>query len=203
MEKESRTETSILPTAELLRIVSELQLAHAMAKEYREEAKKYKDLSERNAVTGLANDRGFITYIERLQKEFARKGGGNGKYIVVVGDIRHFKDINDSISDSAGDTVLRAVADYIDSHARPEDFVGNPFGDTFMMVLPTDSLKAKLAVEGRLLYGISNLKVDVGGGQIVSPQFKVKSTVVAIDTDPREMIAEIRSKKYTSPRGRP
>ena len=64
-------------------------------------------LATRDGLTGLANRRLFE---ETLQREVARSHRRKAPLALVVLDVDHFKDVNDTVGHQAGDAVLREVA---------------------------------------------------------------------------------------------
>jgi diguanylate cyclase (GGDEF)-like protein len=72
-----------------------------------------------------------IPAIPRLQ----RKRAGQALALLVF-DIDHFKDINDSHGHGVGDSVLRLIATVVRQHLRPDDLFARLGGDEFVVVLP-------------------------------------------------------------------
>ncbi|WP_329438033.1 GGDEF domain-containing protein [Streptomyces canus] len=73
--------------------------------------------------------------------------------VVVLVDQDHVKDVNDSLSHAAGDTVLRATADRLTAWAGPGAAVGRIGGDEFAAVLhlPRGRREVRLAQLVRML----------------------------------------------------
>jgi diguanylate cyclase (GGDEF)-like protein len=55
---------------------------------------------------------------------------------VVLVDVDHFKQINDTFGHLAGDSVLRDAAKRMLSNIRPYDFIGRYGGEEFLVVMP-------------------------------------------------------------------
>jgi diguanylate cyclase (GGDEF)-like protein len=71
------------------------------------------------------------------QLEVARRGGG--RLTVVVGDLDHFKWVNDQLGHRAGDRALVRVARILASHRRAGDTVARTGGEEFTLLLPNSS----------------------------------------------------------------
>lgn len=91
------------------------------------------DLSVRDPLTGLFNRR----YLEEtLQRELARARRSGGPLCVLIADIDHFKNINDTLGHPEGDAALRAVARILTAGVRTDDVVCRFGGEEFVVVLP-------------------------------------------------------------------
>jgi len=77
-----------------------------------------------DALTGIANRRGFLTQLNALSPAERQ-----GSFAIV--DIDHFKRVNDSLGHDEGDRVLRAFAARLSGHLRRVDMVGRWGGEEF------------------------------------------------------------------------
>jgi diguanylate cyclase (GGDEF)-like protein len=87
----------------------------------------------RDTLTGLYNRAYLLNQIGVLAERSASQGIG---LAVLMLDIDHFKQINDSYGHLAGDDVLRQVAAVIRESTRSEDLVARFGGEEFVVVLP-------------------------------------------------------------------
>ncbi|UXX98065.1 GGDEF domain-containing protein (plasmid) [Streptomyces sp. AD2-2] len=103
--------------------------------------------AKKDPLTGLLRR---DAYTARARQVIRRHGDDT---VVVLVDQDHFKDINDSLSHAAGDTVLRATADRCTAWAGPDAAVGRLGGDEFALVLhlPRDRREVRLAQLVRML----------------------------------------------------
>jgi two-component system cell cycle response regulator len=85
-----------------------------------------------DALTSLWN-RGVI--MELLGRELARSRRENRCTAILLGDIDHFKNINDTYGHLAGDEALRETARRLVSSVRSYDFVGRFGGEEFLVTL--------------------------------------------------------------------
>lgn len=96
-----------------------------------------------DALTSLWN-RGAI--MELLGRELARSRREATSTVIMMGDVDHFKSINDTYGHPVGDEVLQEIARRLLLCVRSYDFVGRYGGEEFLMVL--NNCKPKFA-EGR------------------------------------------------------
>ena len=98
-------------------------------------------------LTGVPNRRAFE---EVLQKEWLRARRYHHPLALAIADIDNFKRHNDTYGHSAGDEVLRAVAQMIEDRTRRgTDLVARIGGEEFAVILPeTDVAGAEAFMEG-------------------------------------------------------
>ena len=85
-----------------------------------------------DTLTSLWN-RGAI--MDLLGQEMARSRREGISTIMLLGDVDHFKTVNDTHGHLVGDEVLREVARRLLSYVRSYDFVGRYGGEEFLVVL--------------------------------------------------------------------
>jgi two-component system cell cycle response regulator len=92
-----------------------------------------RDQAERDSLTRLWN-RSFI--LNELGRELARSERESRPLGVVIVDLDHFKNINDSHGHLAGDAVLREAARRMQNGIRQYDSIGRYGGEEFLILLP-------------------------------------------------------------------
>ena len=85
-----------------------------------------------DALTTLWN-RGVI--LELLERELSRSHRENATTVIILCDIDHFKNVNDSFGHLIGDEVLRETTKRLLASVRSYDFVGRYGGEEFLVVL--------------------------------------------------------------------
>ena len=116
-----------------------------------------------DALTQLFN-RGAI--LEVLLSELARAKRDAGEVAVVMGDIDHFKSVNDTYGHQAGDEVLRVISRRLKESGRSYDSVGRYGGEEFLIVVPGCSSGDALKQARRLHQAIRKEPVQAGGESI-------------------------------------
>ncbi len=92
-----------------------------------------RQLAYHDSLTGLPNRRLFS---DRLNLAMAHAHRSQQKLAVMLFDLDHFKEVNDTLGHSVGDKLLQAVGERLTSLLRKEDTVARMGGDEFMLLLP-------------------------------------------------------------------
>ena len=114
-------------------------------------------------LTSLFN-RGVI--VELLSRELTRTYREQGCTTVLLGDIDHFKQVNDTYGHVVGDDVLREVAKRLLKVVRSYDFVGRYGGEEFLLVLNNCEKSYALARAEEIRNTIDNLPVHTRQGPL-------------------------------------
>ena len=125
-------------------------------KELREANEHILKLSQTDALTGLANRR---TIDERMRYETARADRLGCAFSVILGDLDHFKSINDEFGHLVGDRVLVAAAGVLAHQARPYDLPARFGGEEFMVILPESTLEDAMTIAQRIRSAIAGVAV--------------------------------------------
>ena len=114
-------------------------------------------------LTSLFN-RGVI--VDLLARELTRTRREKGCTVVMLGDLDHFKEVNDSYGHIAGDEVLREVARRLLSSARSYDFVGRYGGEEFLIVLNNCDCSQAVARAEEVRIGIASRPIQTSRGPL-------------------------------------
>ncbi len=110
-----------------------------------------------DGLTQIANRRHFD---DTLAREYARLARNQQMLSLVLVDLDHFKEFNDSYGHISGDDCLRAVARVIDSAAsRPADLAARYGGEEFACILPDTDREGAVAIAERIREGVSALGI--------------------------------------------
>lgn len=100
-----------------------------------------RELAIRDGLTNVFNRRHFQ---EVLESEVAKAMAHHALLALIVGDLDHFKVVNDTYGHPRGDAVLRGVAEICLMHTRGADTVARYGGEEIVMLLPeTDRAGAR------------------------------------------------------------
>ncbi len=98
-----------------------------------------------DSLTGLLNRR---TLYQLLARETERSARYRKPFSIVLFDIDHFKQVNDTHGHLAGDTVLRGISKSVSQAIRQMDYLGRWGGEEFLLILPeTDTESARCLAE--------------------------------------------------------
>lgn len=101
--------------------------------------------AERDALTGVYNRRKLF---EIGESEFERSRRYHYPFSVLMFDIDHFKNINDSYGHAVGDLVIKRFAQICANALRKQDTIGRIGGEEFVALLPhTDADKAAMLAQ--------------------------------------------------------
>jgi two-component system cell cycle response regulator len=114
-------------------------------------------------LTSLFN-RGVI--VDLLTRELSRTRREKGCTVVMLGDLDHFKNVNDSYGHVVGDEVLREIARRLLGSVRSYDFVGRYGGEEFLIVLNNCESTQAIARAEEVRNGIANHQVQTMRGPL-------------------------------------
>jgi len=118
---------------EAMCLLNELSNNISFSLEYIEKERRLNYLAYHDALTGLPN-RSLLN--DRLAQALSYAKRNQRAVAVLFLDIDRFKDVNDSLGHSAGDRLLRVIAERLLNCARGVDTVARVGGDEFVIVLP-------------------------------------------------------------------
>src|SRR3954464_10657232 len=127
------------------------------------------DAARTDPLTGLLNRRGFQ---ELMEVETERALRSSRPLSIVVGDLDHFKHLNDRLGHAAGDLALRRFAEISTSASRRIDAVARIGGEEFALLLPDTEQHAAYLLAERLRRAVKEPSAD---GELPSVSFGVAS----------------------------
>jgi diguanylate cyclase (GGDEF)-like protein len=125
-----------------LLLLTELAGDVAFAIDHLEKQERLDRLSNYDTLTGLANRRSFL---ERLTQYMLSAADDGHKMAVFLIDLERFKKLNDSLGRSAGDALLKQVAEWLGQNAGSANLVARLDADHFAVVLPKVMYESNVA----------------------------------------------------------
>ncbi len=116
-------------------------------------------------LTGVFNRRYIEAHVPRM---LARADIVVKPLSVLLLDIDHFKEVNDTHGHAVGDTTVRSVVDQLTNSLRPSDFVARYGGDEFVVVMPETPLVMAHMIAERLRNKIADRPVAFDQGKTLS-----------------------------------
>lgn len=136
----------------------ELKLAHSDYAALEEDRRKYYQLAVRDPVTDLFTRHYMEDAADRLIE--AHERSESAKVSVLIFDIDHFKDINDTHGHLNGDVVLRRVGDLLTQQSRRVDIAIRFGGDEFAAFLSGVGEPECYALAERINQAIATIQFD-------------------------------------------
>lgn len=117
-------------------------------------------LSTTDALTGLGSRRKLDAALQYESECLQRYGG---TLVVIMGDMDHFKAVNDIYGHQAGDQVLCHLAGIFGATGRAVDTVGRWGGEEFMLICPNTDLQGGRALAEKLCERVAQADFPVVG----------------------------------------
>ncbi len=128
----------------------------------------------------------------RLERELDRTSRDGKPLTVVIGDIDHFKDVNDTWGHLAGDRALVEVSRRLQRSVRTYDGVGRYGGEEFMLVLPGCGVEDGAVLAERLRASVASEPIQTEHGPIsISMSFGVTTIEGASGVIGRDEIVRV------------
>jgi len=122
----------------------------------RQEVERAREDALVDALTGLANRRGFDESINACLASLATNAVGPS---LLMADIDHFKRINDNYGHLFGDKVIRALAQILKQSVKGSDTAARYGGEEFIILLPNTALQGALCVAEKIRHSVENSRI--------------------------------------------
>ncbi len=157
--------------SELTRLNNELL---TMQREMEKKNRELERLAYYDTLTGLLNRRAIL---EKLNEWLMQVRRYHDRLSVVMVDLDHFKQVNDSCGHRTGDRVLATVAGLMRRSVRQTDFCGRYGGEEFLVILPSTDAAGAAVMAERLRAGIAGTPMCGSQGET----FKVTASLGAAE----------------------
>ena len=151
--------------------------------------------SRRDSLTHLYNHEAFYEELEYYQKEFEKT---HCPFSVIIADIDNFKKINDTYGHSAGDEVLKQVAETVRNCIRKDDVFARWGGEEFVIFFKFTNIRAALVIAEKIRAAVEALVVSVPGHDIKITVSLGVSCFKLVDSDLTECIERADDAMYES-----
>lgn len=175
--QEQVARNSIEQAAESQRAAAQQQQSEDELAQLRLQNQDLRDQALNDRLTGLYNRRFFE---ETLLGSMHRACRSRSRVAVLFVDVDHFKRVNDTFGHSAGDSVLREVADVLQANIRGSDVVARYGGEEFIILMHDADEAGTALVAERIRAGVEKLEVRIGGKEI-----RVTVSIGAVTAIPR------------------
>jgi two-component system cell cycle response regulator len=139
-----------------------------------------------DALTGVSNRAVILETLHREQSRQEREGGSFG---IIMVDLDHFKNVNDTYGHLCGDAVLQETSKIMQASLRPYDVVGRYGGEEFLIVVPRSDAPSAQRVAERIRKAIAAKPILTPAGEIsVTASFGVAASTDAARMEPQHLL---------------
>ena len=143
----------------LLELKNAKDNAEKLSQELKAANAKLREIAYKDPLTGLYNRRYFE---QLLDAELNRAQRYKHPLSIIMYDIDHFKQVNDTHGHIVGDQVLKIISDEASLIIRSTDLIARYGGEEFIILLPETHLKGALILAERVRLRIAKLKIPAG-----------------------------------------
>ena len=136
-------------------------------------------MAHRDGLTGVSNRTHFSQILDGLfaMKDVAGTSAGIGLLMV---DIDHLKEVNDTLGHEAGDCLIRTVAERLGRIVGPSGSIARLGGDEFVILLVDETIAVRLEAVSRAVIEAMQERLTVLE-QTILPQVSIGGAVAAAD----------------------
>lgn len=136
----------------------DLEQTTVRARELEDKYRKLADLAATDGLTGIANRAHFDEVLRETVAEKLTAESGRALGLLIL-DIDHFKQFNDTHGHPVGDRILTGVADCLRASVRSTDLAARYGGEEFVVILPQTTMVEVRAVADRLRRAIEKMTI--------------------------------------------
>ncbi|MFP4606750.1 MAG: diguanylate cyclase [Thiohalospira sp.] len=148
---------------EMERVHARMESLEVVTGVLRERLASEREQALRDPLTGVYNRLAWDERLAQEQARFQRQGHDVG---LALWDLDGFKAINDTYGHTAGDKVIRAVADLLVRRLRATDFVARYGGEEFVVLMPDTPLDDAVELAEELRRSVAALQFVYRGERV-------------------------------------
>jgi diguanylate cyclase (GGDEF)-like protein len=150
-------------------------------------------------LTNVFNRRGFAPALDRELAHYKRY---QEDFSLVLFDLDHFKQLNDTYGHAAGDTVLAAIAETIRTRLRETDVFARLGGEEFLILLPRTTLAAAQLTVELLHQAIREKRYMLSGDPVpMTASWGITSTSECANADAQKLLSQADTALYRAKKG--
>lgn len=144
-------------------VLRRLQMEYEKRRQAEQHGADMSHLAITDPLTRIMNRRGITV---SLLDAMAQAERYNTPLSVAMGDVDHFKRINDKHGHEAGDRVLAQIAATLSDALRMPDKIGRYGGEEFLVVFPHTTLAQARKIAERMRGEVQKSDVELGDGRV-------------------------------------
>lgn len=149
-------------------------------------------LANVDTLTGALSRQHFICLAEQ---ELSRSLRYKLPLVVLMLDLDHFKQVNDTYGHQGGDAVLVGFVQTVKSVLRESDIIGRIGGEEFAVLLPNTTQEGGQALANRIVAEVRSSPIPLNGGQIAYT-VSVGAGCLSTQTTFKQLLAQCDKELY-------
>jgi len=127
--------------------------------------RRIRTMAFRDQLTGLYNRHYFLQRAESEWERAVRSGEG---FSILMSDIDHFKQVNDTLGHQVGDQVLKRLGSLVQDSVRGQDTLARWGGEEFILLLPDTPAEGAEVLAERIRSVVEEEEFPVAGKVTIS-----------------------------------